>query len=364
MRLVIDIGGGSTEFILGRHFDPLHMDSLHMGCVSMSAQYFGDGVVNSKRMRAAEIAARQELGPVGAEFRRVGWQSVIGASGTNLAIREVVTAEAWSKDGITLESLYELRAALIDAGRVDKISLSGLPPERKPVFPGGVAVLIGAFEELSIDHMRVSDSALREGLIYDLLGRIQHEDVREQTIEHLIDRYDIDHSQSARIGPTGSGFFDQLAEQWGLGGEESKRLLRWAVALHEIGHAISHSQYHKHGGYLLTHLDMPGFARGEQQRLACLVRGHRRKVPIAEFDKLPKPTAKRIFRLCIILRLAVVLHRRRNEAQVPLIGLDVDERMLRMKFPEGWLSAHPLTQADLEQEALYLKAVDFKLRFK
>ena len=363
-RLVIDIGGGSTEFILGRRFEPQLMVSLHMGCVGMSSDHFPDGVINAGRMRAAEISARQELGPITEHFKHAGRKSAIGASGTNLAVRDVVTQQQWSKDGITRGSLDILRANLIAAGHVDNISLNGLSAERKPVFPAGVAILIGIFEELDIDYMRVSDSALREGLLYDLLGRIHQEDVRDQTVDRLIDRYHIDQAQSRRVSATALEFLGQAAAQWDLGGEENKRTLRWASALHEIGHDISHSQHHKHGGYLLTHLDMPGFARGEQQRLACLVRGHRRKVPQVEFDKLPEPAATPIFRLCIILRLAVLLNRRRGEAQVPTISLKADDGILKMNFPEGWLDGHPLTTADLEQEETYLMAVDFKLKFK
>jgi exopolyphosphatase/guanosine-5'-triphosphate,3'-diphosphate pyrophosphatase len=364
LRLVIDIGGGSTELILGRHFDPVTMESLHMGCVGMSAAHFADGEITAGRMQTAELRARQELEPIETAYRQQGWQSVIGASGTNLAIRDVIVANGWSKDGITKASLEQLREVLIDAAHIDKVALSGLSEERRPVFPGGVAILLGIFHTFGIDHMRVSSSALREGLLYDLLGRIQHEDVREQSVDGLIDRYGVDRAQSHRVFATAKSFWSQIGEPSEVVSGELERLLRWASALHEIGSAIAHSQYHKHGSYLLAHLDMPGFSRGEQRQLAVLVRGHRRKFPLEQFDTLPEPPRKRIELLCILLRLSVVLHRRRSEAQLPEIGIKIDKEKIRLRFPKGWLEEHQLTTADLEQEIVYLKVADYKLKIR
>ncbi len=363
-RLVIDIGGGSTELILGRHFEPIVMESLHMGCVGMSAAQFANGDITARSMQIAELRALQELEPIEASYRKHGWQSVIGASGTNIAIRDVIVANGWSKDGITRASLEQLRSVMIAAGHIDKLSLPGLSDERRPVFPGGVAILLGIFHVLGIEHMRVSPSALREGLLYDLLGRIQHEDVREQTVDGLVDRYSIDRAQSYRVFMTAKDLWQRIGDDWDLAGEDRERLLRWAGALHEMGRAIAHSQYHKHGGYLLTHLDMPGFSRGEQRRLAVLVRGHRRKFPLAEFDTLPEPPRAHIEKLCVLLRLAVVLHRRRSDTELPDIDIKVKNTKVNLRFPNGWLGDHQLTTADLEQEASYLKAVGYKLKFK
>ncbi|MFT4580660.1 MAG: exopolyphosphatase/guanosine-5'-triphosphate,3'-diphosphate pyrophosphatase [Gammaproteobacteria bacterium] len=364
LRLVIDIGGGSTELILGRHFDPIIMESLHMGCVAMSAAHFSDGKITDSRLKLAEIRAKQELEPLEATYREKGWQSVIGASGTNVAIRDVVIANGWSKDGITASSLLQLRSSLVSAGHVDKLNLPGLSEERRAVFPGGVAILLGIFQTLGIEHMRVSSSALREGLLYDLQGRIQHEDVREKTIESLVDRYSTDRAQSHRVFGTAKDLWLQVNSLWNISGTDLEQLLRWASALHEIGSAIAHSQYHKHGSYLLTHLDMPGFSRGEQRTLAVLVRGHRRKFPVAEFQTLADASRDKIEKLSVLLRLAVVLHRRRREAQLPSIQIRVEEDKIRLRFPDEWLGQHQLTVADLEQEADYLKTSRFRLKFK
>lgn len=362
LRLVIDIGGGSTEVITGRRFDPEIMESLHIGCVSMSVAQFGDGVIDARRMRAAEIITRQEFEPIEEAISNARWQSAIGASGTMESIAAVLAHNGWAKDGITREGLLKLRAAMITAGHVDRLGDIGVPVERRPIFPGGVAIALGAFEELRIERMRVSDSALREGLLYDLMGRIEHEDVRERTVEHLMQRFGVDRSQVARVGATVRAFLAEVAADWGLSAEEDARLLEWAADLHEIGNTVSHSQYHKHGAYLLHHLDMPGFARGDQDRLAVLVRAHRRKIPLAEFMSLPQADA--LLRLGLLLRLAVVLHRARGAAAPTEMHLKVEERTLKLGFPKGWLEAHPLTSADLAQEAEYVKAAGYRLKFK
>lgn len=364
LRLVIDIGGGSTEVILGRRFEPLYMESLHTGCVSMSETYFADGAIDAKRMRAAEIAARQEFEPVEAEFRGAAWESAIGTSGTILAVRSVLVGQGWSDDAITREGLERLRATVVAGRHVDALAALGVAAERRPIFPGGLAILLGAFEEIGIDHLRVADSALREGVLYDLLGRIHDEDVRDRTIEHLRDRYHVDRAQAARVNATAQDLLGKLATVWALEKPEHGQLLAWAAALHEIGQAISHSQYHKHGAYLLRYLDMPGFARGEQARLATLVRGHRRKVPLSEFAAASESAASEILRLCVVLRLAVVLHRRRSADVPPALGVKAEGESIRLTFPKGWLEAHPLTSADLEQEAAYLRPAGFKLRVK
>lgn len=363
-RLVMDIGGGSTELILGRRFDPQHMESLHIGCVSQSTRFFADGRISAKRMRAAEIAAHQELESIQASYRKIGWQSAIGASGSIVTIRDIVLAQGWSDEGITAASLDELRQAMIEAGHVDALSLEGLSDERRPVFPGGVSILCAAFEALGIERMRASDSALREGLLYDLLGRIHQEDVRERTVADLVKRYEIDVEQGERVVEAVESIRAQVAESWGLQGEDIRRLLRWAARLHEIGLAISHSGYQKHGGYLLSNLDLPGFGRGEQRRLATLVRAHRRKLPLAEIERLPSTARRTMLRACAVLRIAVTWHRRRSGEALPEVEVTADGSTLKLRYPEGWLDAHSLMRADLEQEDLYLKSAGVKLKFK
>ena len=364
-RLVMDIGGGSTELIVREHFAPPYQDSLYMGCVSVSQAYFGDGTISAKAMRWAEIAAGQELQLVQNSYRRRGWGEVVGSSGTIRAVRDVVKAMGWSESGITPAALRHLREALIGAGHVDKLGgLQGLPPERAPVFAGGVAILHAAFEALAIEHMGVSEGALREGLLYDLMGRIRHEDVRERTIAALSERYHVDHSQAQRVARTLGDVLPQVAAAWGLEEEGAGNLLAWAAQLHEIGLAVAHSGYHKHGAYLLEFSDMPGFSRQEQRLLALLVRVHRRKFAGALFKDLAAAQRERMMRLAMLLRLAVLLHRSRADAPLPPFSLHADGKSLFLAFPQGWLEQHPLTQADLAQEAEFVREVKFKLLFE
>ena len=361
-RLVVDIGGGSTEVIVGEGFTPHQRESLHMGCVSMSRAYFGDGLLDRKQMEKAVMAARLEMRPVQAKFRTADWRSAVGCSGTIRAVRDVVCAAGWSEGGITLASLLNLQKELVKAGEAEKLDFEGLKEERKPVFTGGVAVLLGVFQALGIEYMGISDEAMREGLLYDLLGRIKHEDVRGRTVEAFGKRCAVDREQAGRVRGTALHFLGAVAERWRLSDPQYSQMLAWAARLHEIGLAVSHSQYHKHGAYFLDKSDLSGFSYQEQAILAALVRGHRRKFPKAVFGALPEGWAVPAKRLCVLLRLAVVLHRdRQNPAQPPDLWLEAGDSSLAVIFPEGWLSDNPLTRADLEREARYLRDADFDL---
>jgi len=361
-RLVVDIGGGSTELITGEQFEPLHLESLEMGCVSMTQRYFAEGRIRETELGAAELAVRLELEPVALGYRELGWQQAIGASGTIRAIHEIVLAENWSPDGITPAALRRLRSALLEAGKAAEVAARWrLQPERAQVLTGGFVILHGLCEALSIDRMQLSDGALREGVIYDLVGRIRHEDVRHRTVAVLSRRYSVDTAQAKRVAASAQRLLAQAQVSWNLMEDEWANSLEWAARLHEIGLAIAHGQYHKHGAYILEHADMPGFSRSAQALLAVLIRGHRRKFPLAALAALPAETATAARRLCVLLRLAVLLHRSRSRQPLPMLALKVSERQIELYFPPAWLEAHPLTYADLEQEAQYLKKADFKL---
>ncbi len=362
-RLVVDIGGGSTELIVGDGFTPNRCDSLHMGCVSMSRAYFADGTISMAAMKSAEAAAAVELRPIRAEYRTMGWQRAIGSSGTIRTIRNLIQAAGWGSEDITLPALKRLRKALAEAGRLDRLKLEGLSPERWPVFPGGVAILIAVFNTLRLQSMQVSDQALREGLLYDMLGRIRHEDIREQAVLTLCKRYAVDLTHARRVEATALALFRQAEPHWALSHGEYADLLRWAALLHELGLTVAYSQFHKHGAYLIEHSDLPGFSLQEQAALAALVRVHRRKFPREVFDRLPEGIRLQCLRLCLLLRLAVLLHRSRSATHPPAAALQVTEKALDLRFPPGWLERHPLTRMELEQEAAYVKAAGFGLTF-
>lgn len=358
-RLVVDIGGGSTELILGEGREPILMESLHMGCVSMSEAYFRNGVITEKGMRRAETAARLELQPVESQFRQ-GWEVAIGTSGTIRAMRAVFHAEGWTDGAITRSALWRLRAALITARHVKNINIAGLNPQRAPVFPGGVAILSAVFEALGIERMQAADGALREGLLYDLVGRFTERDVRTQTVNALGARFRSDSAQAERVARTAAHCFKQVARAWGLDADAGQ-MLDWAARLHEIGLTVAHNQYHKHGAYLVEKADLPGFSWQEQQQLAILIRAHRRKFPVEVFDVLPQALRPIAQRLCLLLRLAVLLHRARHDIERRGLRLIAGKRSLGLRFARGWLRRHPLTQADLEQEAAWLKAAGLRL---
>jgi exopolyphosphatase/guanosine-5'-triphosphate,3'-diphosphate pyrophosphatase len=351
-RLVVDIGGGSTEVILGRQFQPEHMESLFMGCVGMSQEFFRSGDITPAAMKAAELAARQELEPIETAYRQHGWDSAIGASGTILSVFDVVAAAGDSREVITAEALKTLKRRLVDAGHVDTLDLPGLPRQRAAVFPGGVAILSALFKSLGIERMQVSGGALREGLLWDLLGRQHQADIRERTVDDLIRRYHIDALHAQRVQGTVLDLLAAAQDAWELEGTGLDGLLRWAARLHEIGMDIAHSQYHKHGSYLLQYMDMPGFSRTEQRKLALLVRSHRRKFPNAEMGEVLMDGERSIRRLALLLRCAVVLHRSRSARQTPpLCAIQADLAGLHLVFPDRWLREHPMTRLDLAEEA-------------
>jgi exopolyphosphatase/guanosine-5'-triphosphate,3'-diphosphate pyrophosphatase len=360
-RLVMDIGGGSTELIIGEGRNSLRLESLHMGCVSMSLEHFRSGKITGKRFERARTAARLELEPIRAAFRSLGWEHAIGSSGTIRVIGEMVRNLEPGTTAITPTGLRRLAREIIEAGNVDAIRLPDMTSERAPVFPGGLAILAEAFETLGIQQMRIADGALREGLLYDMVGRFTDEDARVRTVRAMQQRYHVDVEQAARVEATALALLRQVAQPWGLSDPLAESALSWAARLHEIGLDVSHSQYQKHGAYLLAHADMPGFPREEQALLACLVGAHRRKIVVNTEDLIP-PWDQEAKLLALILRLAVLLHRGHGSEPLPNIRLTATPRSLTVQFPRGWLRANPLTVAELRQEVDYWKAAGHRLR--
>ena len=361
-RLVVDIGGGSTELIIGEGQQPRHLESLYMGCVSQSQEYFSGGRFSMKRLRRAGVAARQELESIENSYRRIGWEHAIGSSGSVHAVFDAIQELDPAATGITREGLDALIERLAAAGSVRRAGLQSISPERALVFAGGLAILNEVFDALDLEHMRVADGALREGLLYDMIGRFTAEDVRVRTVRAMEMRFHVDEAQASRVETTAVSLLRQVASHWDLDEPEAELALRWAARLHEIGLDVSHSQYHKHGAYLLEHADLPGFAREEQRLLAFLVGGHRRKLVVGRAQELVPPWDGRAPRLALLLRLAFLLNRARSGRAQPALRLSVRGRQLLLRFPRGWLRAHPLTVVDLEQEAEYLKGSLYTLR--
>lgn len=362
-RLVIDIGGGSTEFIVGERFEPLLTESLHMGCVSYARRFFPRGRITEDAFAQAYTAARQELLPVRAAIAGAGWKNAVGSSGTIKAIQTVAEAAGWATEGITAASLDRLRRRATRAGHADQLDLPGLEESRRGIFAPGLAILCAAFDALGIDHMTHSTGALREGALYDLLGRIRHEDVRDRSVLALVRRNHADEAHAERVAKTALALFDQLARRWGLDADD-RELLRWAALLHEIGLDISHSNFQKHGAYLVQHTDLPGFSRQEQRLMAVLVRNHRRKFSAESLAELPPDRHQSALRLCVLLRLAVVLHHGRNEKRLPRLVLRERAGLLELVLPRRWQQTRTLALADLGQEAEFLAAAGVALQVR
>ena len=359
-RLVADIGGGSTEFIIGQRFEPLLRESLQMGCVSFTQRFFRDGKITPARYAQAYTAARLEIMGIEHALRRLGWEDTVGASGTIKAIGFAIQAAGLGAGEVNSEGMAWLKRKMFKAGEAEKLDLDGIKPDRRAIFPAGMAILEAIFDACDIQRMSHSEGALREGVLYDLLGRHQHEDVRERTLSSLMERYHVDLEQAARVESKALSALDKVAQDWGLEDDWHRELLSWAAKVHEVGLDIAHYQYHKHGAYLVEHSDLSGFSRQDQQMLALLVRGHRRNIPK---DKLAEFGAEgiKLTRLCVLLRFAILFHHIRGTQEMPNVELKASEQRLDILFPEGWLECNPLTQADFTQEAEWLKRIGIEL---
>jgi exopolyphosphatase/guanosine-5'-triphosphate,3'-diphosphate pyrophosphatase len=360
-QLVIDIGGGSTECIIGERFEPKELHSLYMGCVGYTSKFFSNGKLSRANFERAEVAAALELASLRESFRALGWVRARGSSGTILAVNEVLQANGWTRGPIRLTELRRLVEAMLECGKLDDLSLPGLEEDRAPVFPGGVAILCAAFEQLGIEEMEPSSGALREGIVYELLDQPTHEDPRDRTIAELAARYRVDLAQARRVEQTALDFFEQAQARWELDPELGRRVLGWAARVHEIGLSIAYSGHHKHSAYILSHADMPGFSRELQALLAAVVGAQRRKLAREPFERLEREHRDLALRLAMLLRLAVRLHHSRSREALPETALRVARSSLELAFPRGWLDARPLTQADLEEEADYLADAGIEL---
>ncbi len=361
-QLFIDIGGGSTELAGGKGFQPHTLESLYMGCVSMSRACFPDGVISAAAVARARKTARLELLPVEQRFRGMVWERVAGASGTIRAAASILAAMGGEQQQITADGLENLFAVMIQQGHINNLVIPGLTDERAPVFPGGVAILAEVMHALGIKQMTVAPGALRDGILYDLIGRTTEEDSRAVTVRAMQARYHVDREQADRVERTALFFFDQVAVTWKLQQPALRQLLGWAARLHEIGLDIAHSHYHHHGAYLLEHSDMPGFNHNEQRFIASLVGAHRRRFVPTEISAVaPKGWARRAKRLAILLRLAALFNRSRTDEFPEILVLKAQRRSITISLASAWLDANPLTLADIEGEQQYLQAAGIEL---
>lgn len=343
-RLVVDIGGASTELIVGRGFAADHAESFKVGCVNTTLRFFKDGMIDRGSFKRAQVAAAALIEEAAQQFSRAHWDEAYGSSGTAGAISEILRAEGWSDGTITSGGLLRLRQAIIATGDVRRLRLPTLKTERQDVIAGGTAVLAAVFDVLGIIEMQTARGALRVGVLYDLLGRRERRDLRDATVERLQDRFAVDRAQARRVSRIAQQALSQLT---GEADPDLVQQLGWAASLHELGFAISHNDYHKHGAYLVQHADLAGFSTSDQERIALLLLGQRGNLKkLAGALDAPDALAK-----IVALRLAVLLCHARRDIELPAWSLRSTRDGIELGLDGGWLSHHPLTEHLLQEEA-------------
>jgi exopolyphosphatase/guanosine-5'-triphosphate,3'-diphosphate pyrophosphatase len=355
-RLVIDIGGGSTELVIGEGLQPLEMESLQYGCVSLTRQFFGDGRITAKRWKKAERSVMADLQELRVRYLTLGWDSVIGSSGTIKAVEEICRQQGWIEKDINADALHLLRDRLLEFETIDAVHLAGLSERRHPVLVGGLVMMHACFKALEIESLKISPYALREGVLHDLLGRLDNQDPRDKTVDAFMSRYSVDREQVNRVKQAALKACDKITDGMFLR-PAHRQLLGWAVDLHETGLGVSHSQFQLHSGYLVENSDMTGFTRQEQSFLAALVRNHRRAIPKGFADQLPARLLEPLRMTLFCLRFASILCRSREDEAIPSFRLSGGDSMIKVSFPDKWKDSHPLTMFDLKQESKDLESI-------
>jgi exopolyphosphatase/guanosine-5'-triphosphate,3'-diphosphate pyrophosphatase len=353
-RLVVDIGGASTELIVGRGFAADRAESFKVGCVSTTLRFFRDGSIDRTSFKRAQVAVSAEIEEAVEGFSRANWEEAYGSSGTVGAVADILRAEGWSDGTISSEALLKLRQAIIATGEIKRLRFAGMKPERQEVLAGGTAVLCAVFDTLGITAMRPARGALRVGVLYDLLGRREQRDLRDATVERLQDRFAVDKAQAARVAAVATQAVQALAPTMP---EHLVKRLTWASALHEVGFAISHNDHHKHGAYLVQYGDLAGFSTSDQERIATLIlsqRGNLKKVLSALED-----SERRV--KILALRLGVILCHARRPVTLPEWTLKATRNGFELALDGDWLSRHPLTEHLLSEEAAQWEKVGIKL---
>jgi len=359
-RLVIDIGGGSTEFAIGDGAQPLRLSSRNMGCVSYAKSHFPGGKISARRFNKAIIQAEQELEPIISSFRATGWQQVVGTSGTIKTLRDIVVNFGWTNGPVELCHLLQLHDYLLNFDNSAELELTGLTDDRKLLLCSGLSILIAAFQMLQIEQLVYVDAALREGVLYEMSDRMQHLDIREQTMYSLLQRYDIDQAQANRVKGTALALLALVRDSWQLDDEDAL-LLGFAATVYEIGLHINSSGVQKHSAYILQNANLPGFNQEQQSLLACLVRFHRRKIRADEIPYFSLYELPKVINLLVLLRLAVLLNQKRRDDFLPPLTATAKVQYLQLQLAPEWLQLQSVLAADLLQEQKILKKIAFKL---
>ncbi|WP_438862719.1 exopolyphosphatase [Neptunicella sp.] len=365
-RLVVDIGGGSTECIIGEGLEPLLLRSVKMGCVSYTQRFFANGDVSKKRFNRAVTAAQQELELLDKKYRKLGWQCCIGTSGTIRTILDVAAKLSANpqKSTIDLADLAQISELCCKADRVEDIQLDGLGEDRQPVFVAGLAILTAVFKSFDIAEMAYSTSALREGVIYEMEDGLARNDIRQRSAESLATRYDVDTEQARRVLATTMQLYDACQSGWQLDNNELKSMLGWAALLHEVGLQINSRAVQRHSAYILQQVELPGFNQEQQELLAMLAGVHRKKIRLAELPELDQYDTGQVYKLIALLRLAVLLNIQRQDDSVPKLDVQSKNSVISLTFADQWLDEQPLLAADLAREAEQIHTLKIELQFE
>jgi len=354
-RLVLDIGGGSTEVILGLDFEPELLRSVTMGCVTFSQQYFHQGKITAKRFDQAYAAAMEKFELAAQHFSAQSWSSCIGTSGTNKAMLRLAQHLDPDTEVLDKKRLKNIRQYLIDQGHTQTLTLDNISEQRRGVLPGGLAVLMALFDSLGIEQMQVSESALREGALYEMDERLHHKDIRTRSVSGLAKRYYVDHKQANRVLETANSLYEQLKYDCKLQQDDLKLLLNSGALLHETGLHVHTRGFHHHSAYIMQHSDLPGFNQQQQDVLVTLVQNCRKRMK-GPFDSGRNLISQeQVLYLCVILRLAVLLQHKRQSHFVPHINATAKDKQILLSFPENWLTDKPAVRLALEIEQGYFK---------
>lgn len=359
-RLVLDIGGASTEVVVGGAFDMDNAVSIDMGCVTFNNMFFHDGLLTSKNFSAAISHAKQLLAPIKNEFLALGWNKVVGGSGTMQALAELLMSRNQAAI-ITYDFLTELRNSLEHCQTIDGINIKGLLSERTPVIASGLSILIALFETLKIERLQLSSGALREGLLYEMLPDMRQVSIRSRTINSLCQRFHVDLHHANRVKKQAQKLLDSHATDWELEHNNIQQLLLASCVLHEVGLLLSYKYHAQHSAYILKHADLPGFDQAERQLLVLLVQYYKGDIDPEALTEISLVSEKIIYRLLIIVRLSAVLCRRRRDDVLPDYHTRVSDSSIELCLPENWLSTHPLLADELLQENNQLAKLGYYL---
>lgn len=358
-RLVIDIGGASTELIVGSGFDVKVVCSLDMGCVTFNNEFFAGGVLSEEAFVQAIGKAESILAEKTAEYKTVGWDTALGVSGTLQAVAEVLTSQG-KVQKIAQHNLQDIKQQIIACQHIDQLDIVGLETERKPVFASGIAILIAIFTEFEVAEVHLAGGAIREGILYELLPNMRNVNIRQRTLSGLIKRFSIDERHAYRVADLANSAFEQLQVKWQLSSELAT-ILQSACVLHEIGLLLEYKGSKKHAKYILENTDLAGFSTAERQLLIALVTNYKTDIDSAVIDKQYFTTKQQAICLIVILRLAVILSKRRSDDVMPSFSVNAKQCQLSLILPEVFLQKHPLISAELKQECADLTDLDMIL---